>query len=124
MPMNVLIVDDSSTMRKIVRRTLGQAGINADNILEAGDGSEALSMVSNHSVDLILCDINMPNMNGLEFLDKLVNLEPAKSIPVVMITTEGCENVVETAKTKGAKGFIKKPFTSEQAEQIIRQVVG
>jgi two-component system chemotaxis response regulator CheY len=122
--MNVLIVDDSSTMRKIVRRTLGQAGINADNILEAGDGSEALSMVSNHSVDLILCDINMPNMNGLEFLDKLVNLEPAKSIPVVMITTEGCENVVETAKTKGAKGFIKKPFTSEQAEQIIRQVVG
>ena len=120
--MNILIVDDSSTMRKILRRTLGEAGINATNVLEAGDGEAGLKTVSSQPVDLILCDINMPNMNGLEFLDKLAQQE--KRVPVVMITTEGSDSVVETAKAKGAKEFIKKPFTPEQAGAIISKVLG
>ena len=110
---NVLIVDDSSTMRKIISRSLRQAGLVVDEILEAADGIEGLNAIaSGKKIDLILSDINMPNMDGLEFIKAL--RANGCSIPVVMVTTEGGEAVIEEALNSGASNSIKKPFTPDQ----------
>jgi two-component system chemotaxis response regulator CheY len=115
----VLIIDDSSTMRKIVTRSLRQAGLDFDTILEAGDGQEALQLLGKESVDIILSDINMPNMDGIEFLRQKSANAAIKSIPVVMITTEAGADILAEAKSLGAKGSIKKPFTPEQVSEVL-----
>jgi two-component system chemotaxis response regulator CheY len=112
---NVLIVDDSSTMRKIISRSLRQAGLAVDEIYEAGDGVEGLNVLSSKSVDLVLSDINMPNMVGLEFI-KMVRAN-GNSVPIVMITTEGGEDIIKEAISSGASDSIKKPFTPDQLNQ-------
>jgi two-component system chemotaxis response regulator CheY len=112
---NVLIVDDSSTMRKIITRSLRQAGLAVDTIYEAGDGFEGLSVLGSNSVDLILSDINMPNMDGLEFI-KEARSKGIKA-PIFMITTEGGEDTIGEALSRGASGAIRKPFTPEQLEE-------
>jgi len=122
--LRVLIVDDSSVMRKIVERSLRQAGISIAQVLEAGNGEEALGVVQQEKVDLILCDINMPVMDGLEFVKHLPGVENAKGAPVVMITTEGSESHVVQALTAGAKGYIRKPFTPEQVKEHVLPVLG
>jgi two-component system chemotaxis response regulator CheY len=109
----VLIVDDSNTMRKIVSRALRQAGIDFDTILEAGDGQEALDVLGANKVDVVLSDINMPNMTGLEFLKAKAENDAIKDIPVVMISTETGSDIIDEAKSYGAKGAIKKPFTPD-----------
>lgn len=111
---NILIVDDSSTMRKIISRSLRQAGLPIDDILEAGDGIEGVNVLqtSGKTINLILSDINMPNMDGLEFV-KAVRAN-GYTMPIVMITTEGGEDVIAEAMASGAKDSIKKPFTPEQ----------
>jgi len=119
-----LIVDDSSVMRKIVERSLRQAGLDLEKVLEAGNGAEALAVLGKEKVDLILCDINMPVMDGLEFVKQLSTLESAKGIPVVMITTEGSENHVVQALSAGARGYIRKPFTPEQVKEHVLPVLG
>ena len=115
-----LIVDDSSVMRKIVERSLRQAGITLTRVFEAGNGAEAMTFLSDNRVDLILCDINMPVMDGLEFVKAIRGLPNAKDVPVVMITTEGSESHVVQALSNGARGYIRKPFTPDQVkEQVI-----
>ena len=114
-----LIVDDSSVMRKIVEKSLRQAGLELSQVLEAGNGAEGLAVVKDNAVDLILSDINMPAMDGLEFVRQLKTLDNAKNIPVVMITTEGSESHVIQALTHGAKGYIRKPFTADQVREHI-----
>jgi len=115
----ILIVDDSNTMRKIVTRSLRQAGIDVGEIVEAGDGVEALALLEGQKVDLILSDINMPNMDGIEFLRQKATRADIKDIPVVMITTEAGADILGEAKALGAKGSIKKPFTPEQIEETL-----
>jgi len=118
-----LIVDDSSVMRKIVERSLRQAGIELSEVREAGNGAEALSAVNQGGVDLVLCDINMPVMDGIEFLKQMQTVELAKGVPVVMITTEGNEAHVVQALSVGARGYIRKPFTSDQVKQHVIPVL-
>jgi two-component system chemotaxis response regulator CheY len=114
---NVLIVDDSSTMRKIISRSLRQAGLAVDDILEAGDGIEGLNVLSTSgkTINLILSDINMPNMDGLEFVKQV--RANGMSMPIVMITTEGGEDVLNQALQNGASDSIKKPFTPDQLNE-------
>jgi len=119
-----LIVDDSSVMRKIVERSLRQAGLELEKVVEAGNGAEALAALGQGPVDLILCDINMPIMDGLEFLRMLPTAENAKGVPVVMITTEGSETHVVQALSAGARGYIRKPFTPEQVKEHVLPVIG
>ena len=115
----VLIVDDSSVMRKIVERSLRQAGLEIVQVLEASNGAEALVVAQNSALDLILSDINMPVMDGLEFVRRLRNVENAKNVPVIMITTEAGESAVVQALSNGARGYIRKPFTPEQIKERI-----
>jgi two-component system chemotaxis response regulator CheY len=114
-----LIVDDSSVMRKIVERSLRQAGLEALVVFEAGSGIEGLDVLKTQQVDLILSDINMPAMDGLEFLRQLRAQNLAPGVPVVMITTESSEEHVKQAIQAGAQGYIRKPFTVEQVRERV-----
>jgi two-component system chemotaxis response regulator CheY len=114
-----LIIDDSSVMRKIVERALRQAGLELSELREAGNGAEALAVLGQAGVDLILCDINMPVMDGLEFVKQVKDVANAKGVPVVMITTEGGESHVVQALSAGAKGYIRKPFTPDQVKEHV-----
>jgi two-component system, chemotaxis family, chemotaxis protein CheY len=117
--LRTLIVDDSSVMRKIVARALQQGGVTIAEIFEAGNGSEALDVLRREKVDLVLSDINMPVMDGLEFVRQLRSVENAVGVPVVMITTEGSESHVMEAISCGARGYIRKPFTPDQMKEHV-----
>ena len=123
-PIKALIVDDSSVMRKIIERSLRQAGIELSEVFEAANGVEALAALGRTKVDLILSDINMPIMDGLEFVRQLQGVAEAKNIPVVMITTEGSETNVMQALSLGAKGYIRKPFTPDQVKEHVVPILG
>lgn len=120
----ILIVDDSSVMRKIVERSLRQAGFTISEVLEANNGAEAIEMVQNAKLDLILTDVNMPTMDGLEFVRKLRAEKRAEGVPVVMITTEASETRVLEAISCGAQGYIRKPFTPDQVKEHIGPLLG
>jgi len=114
-----LIVDDSSVMRKIVERSLRQAGLESLIVLEAGSGIHGLEVLKSKQVDLILSDINMPSMDGLEFVRQLHSLKLAVEVPVVMITTESIEEHVKLAIQAGARSYIRKPFTADQVKKRV-----
>jgi two-component system chemotaxis response regulator CheY len=118
-----LIVDDSSVMRKIVERALRQAGLETMVVHEAGSGIEGLDLLRAKQVDLILSDINMPSMDGLEFLRQLRAQNLAPGVPVVMITTESSEEHVKQAILSGAQGYIRKPFTAEQVKERVLPLI-
>jgi two-component system chemotaxis response regulator CheY len=114
-----LIVDDSSVMRKIVERSLRQAGLDSLVVFEAGSGVDGLELLKAEHVDLILSDINMPSMDGLEFLRQIRAQNLAPGVPVVMITTESSEEHVRQAILAGAQGYIRKPFTPDQVKERV-----
>ena len=118
-----LIVDDSSVMRKIVERALRQAGLDPMVVHEASSGVEGLEVLKTKHVDLILSDINMPSMDGLEFLRQIRAQQLAPGVPVVMITTESSEEHVKAAIQAGARGYIRKPFTAEQVKERVLPLV-
>lgn len=118
-----LIVDDSLVMRKIVERCLHQAGLDPLVVWEAGSGVEALEVLRANRVDLILTDINMPAMDGLELVRQIRAQNLASGVPVVMITTESSEEHVRQAILAGARGYIRKPFTAEQVKERVLPLV-
>lgn len=121
MESDVLVVDDSAAIRKILQRVLRQTGMAIRTIHEAGDGQEALTLLYTQKVGLILSDINMPKMDGLQLLAALKASDQWRHIPVVMITTEGGESKVGEAVRLGAASYVRKPFT---ADQIKEKLVG
>lgn len=116
-----MVVDDSAAIRKILQRVLRQTGMAIRTIHEAGDGQEALEVLKAHKVNLVLTDINMPKMDGLQLLGAMKSANDWRAIPVVMITTEGGEMKVGEAVKLGANGYVRKPFT---ADQIKEKLVG
>ena len=123
MALNVLIVDDSAAIRKILQRVLRQTEVPLGEILEAGDGVEALNLLKTQQVGLVLSDVNMPNMDGLQLLAEIRGTESLKTVPVLMITTEGSQNKVMEALNLGASGYVRKPFTAEQIKEKLVGVV-
>jgi len=117
MPLDVMIVDDSAAIRKILQRVLMQAEIPLGKVIEAGDGAEALQALQANKVNLILSDINMPNMDGLQLLSAIRSNPETQTIPVVMITTEGGSTKVMEAVSLGASGYVRKPFTADQIKE-------
>ena len=116
---NILLVDDSSTMRKIIGRSLRQAGLSFDEIFEAADGLEALEILEKETVHIVLSDINMPNMDGIAFLREKSTRDAIKDIPVFMISTETGDDIIGEAKSLGAIGAIKKPFTPDMVNEVL-----
>jgi len=123
MPANVLIVDDSATIRKMLARVLRQNEVIRGSIFEAGDGVQALEVLENHPVSLVLSDINMPNMDGLEFLKRMRAKGDWAKIPVVMITTEGSEETMLEAMQAGASAYVQKPFTANQIKKKLSSLL-
>ncbi|MGD0002386.1 MAG: response regulator [Bryobacteraceae bacterium] len=123
MALDVLIVDDSAAIRKILQRVLIQAEVPLGKVHEAGDGLEALAALKLHTVGLILSDINMPNMDGLQFLSAVKAQLATKNVPVIMITTEGSSTKVMEAVSLGAAGYVRKPFTAEQIKEKLTGLI-
>ncbi len=123
MESDVLIVDDSAAIRKILQRVLRQTGMSIDAIHEAGDGQEALDLLKIHPVRMILSDINMPKMDGLQMLAALKATPEGRDTPVVMITTEGGEAKVAEAVRLGAAGYVRKPFTADQIKEKLAGIL-
>ena len=121
----VLIVDDSSTMRKIIMRVLRQADIVVDNVLEAANGVEGMAQLkANPDVALVLSDVNMPEMNGIDFVKAIRTTHAKDKLPVIMVSTEGGQAMMESALAQGANGFVCKPFTPETIRTALEEFVG
>ena len=118
-----MVVDDSAAIRKILQRVLRQTGMAIHTIHEAGDGQEALTLLGTQRVDLVLSDINMPKMDGLQMLACLKASDQWRHIPVVMITTEGGETKVAEAVRLGAAGYVRKPFTADQIKEKLAGII-
>jgi two-component system chemotaxis response regulator CheY len=118
-PLDVLLVDDSAAIRKILLRVLMQTDLVIGQVYEASDGMEALKVLEASDVGLVLSDINMPNMDGLQLLNQLRANSKWENLPVIMITTEGSQAKVMEAVQSGARGYVRKPFTAEQIKEKI-----
>jgi two-component system, chemotaxis family, chemotaxis protein CheY len=117
--LNVLVVDDSAAIRKILLRVLSQSDLPIDAVFEANDGLEALKVLETTPVNLVLSDINMPNMDGLDFLTKVRANARWKDLIILMVTTEGSQAKVLEAVRLGANGYVRKPFTSDQIKDKV-----
>jgi two-component system, chemotaxis family, chemotaxis protein CheY len=124
MSYSILIVDDSLPMRSVIKRTLKAAGYGNSELLEAANGKEALALMKNNWIDIVLTDYNMPVMNGLEFIKALKADDLSKEIPVVVISTEGNESKIKEFMDCGAAGYITKPFTAEAIRDLIVTILG
>lgn len=121
---NVLIVDDSNSMRAVIKKIISISGFKMDECIEAENGKKALEALAEHWVDVIISDINMPEMNGFELLERLQGDDLLRNIPVIVISTESSEQHVQNAFDLGVKGFIKKPFLPEEIRKILYEVIG
>lgn len=124
MSFNVMIVDDSGAMRSVIKKVITISGFKMSLCMEAGNGREALEQLKGNWVDVIISDINMPEMGGLELLDALSRDELYRNIPVIIVSTEGSHERMKEALDRGAKGFIKKPFLPEDIRSVLHEVIG
>jgi two-component system, chemotaxis family, chemotaxis protein CheY len=123
MALNILVVDDSAMMRKMVIRTLKLGGLPVATLHEAGDGAEALSILGSTPIDLLMMDINMPIMTGLEALSKARASPKLAQLPIIMVSTEGSDIRVEEIRRMGAS-FLRKPFTPESLVDAVLTAIG
>jgi len=112
-----MIVDDSATMRKIIMRTLQTAGLDIGQTEEASNGNEALEKLNTGAVDIMLCDVNMPEMSGLELVQKVRELPACANTKIIMVSTESSQELIDDVLGKGADDFISKPFTPEKFQE-------
>ena len=117
MGLNVLLIDDSGVMRKLVSKALRAAGLDITSTAEAGNGQEGLDALGKGNFDIVLCDWNMPVMDGLTFVKEA---RGSHSVPIVMLTTESGEDKIKQALDAGANAYITKPFTPEKLEERIK----
>jgi len=120
----VMIVDDSPSMRAFVRRVMELSGFEMDACVNAGNGAHGLAVLEGQPVDIILTDINMPEMNGEDFLRRLEQHERYRTIPVVVISTDATENRMQRMMQLGAKGYLSKPFSPEALRGELERVLG
>ena len=123
MAFNILIVDDSETMRAVVKKVVTMSGVAVGQFLEAANGREALEVLEGAWVDVILSDINMPEMNGIELLQEIKKNVVFKHVPVILITTEASQARMDEAARHGAAGYIKKPFVPETIKAVLLDVL-
>jgi len=123
MAFNILIADDSETMREVIKKVVTMAGVPVGSFLEVSNGKEALQLLDDEWVDVILSDINMPEMTGIEFLRRLKQSEVHRNIPVILITTESSQARIDEAKALGVAGYVRKPFMPETIKKMLDEVL-
>lgn len=124
MAFHLMIVDDSPAMRAFISRVVELSGLDVGKCLLASNGQEALDLLREHWVDIIITDINMPTMNGEEFVRCLEKDEMLRSVPVLVVSTDGSEHRVQRMLSLGAKGYVRKPFSPELLRERVEQLLG
>ena len=118
MAKSLMIVDDSATMRKIIMKTVRTSGLEFDSIEEAGNGAEAIEKLNSSPVDIVLCDVNMPEMGGLEMVKKVrADIPACADTKIIMVSTESSQELIDGVMKDGANGYVTKPFTPEKFEE-------
>ncbi|NIQ98206.1 MAG: response regulator [Desulfuromonadales bacterium] len=120
MAKRIMTVDDSASVRQMVSFTLKSAGYD---VLEAGDGQEALDLLQDESVDMVVTDLNMPRLDGIQLIRKTRSLPGGKFIPIIMLTSESQAEKKQQGKEAGATGWIVKPFKPEQLLAVVQRVL-
>ena len=124
MALNILVVDDSQTVRAVIAKTLRLSGVLINELHQAANGKEALEILKDHWIDLILSDINMPVMGGVEMIQQIQQDEVLKTIPVIVVSTEGSTTRIEQLKAQGVRAYIRKPFTPEHVRAVLDDILG
>jgi two-component system chemotaxis response regulator CheY len=124
MSLNIMIVDDSPVMRTFLRKVVQLTGLSVGECCEAGDGEAALNALRERWMDLVLTDINMPRMNGEEFVKRVVADETLADIPVIVVSTDSSRDRIDRMIGLGARGYISKPFQPETLRDEIERVLG
>jgi len=120
---NILIVDDSSLTRAIIAKSIRLSGVAVDGLFQAGDGREGLELLRSRPVELVLTDINMPEMDGVELVKRMRSEENLKEIPVVVISSDGSQARAEQLRGLGISAYLRKPFTPEAFREIITSIL-
>lgn len=125
MKLDILIVDDSGIMRKMIMRTISMSGIEAGRILEAENGEAGIECLQQNKVDLIFSDINMPVMDGFDMIREINVDDTLRGTPIIVISTEGSETKIRKLKEiEDVKGFIRKPFEPSEVKEVILSAIG
>ena len=124
MALNVLIVDDSGLMRSMISKTLTMAEVPVKDLHQAADGQEALSILDEHWIDLVFVDVNMPVMDGSEMVERMSQDPLLRSIPIILLTSEGPTSRVEKMRTQGVRAYLRKPCTPESIKAVVEDVIG
>jgi two-component system chemotaxis response regulator CheY len=123
MAFNILVVDDSETMRAVIKKTVTMSGVAIGEFHEAGNGKEALEVLERAWIDVVLSDINMPVMGGVDFLRQVKAIEVLKNIPVIFVSTESSQTRMDEVTALGAAAYVKKPFIPEKIKVILLDVL-
>ncbi len=124
MAINVLVVDDSEIVRQVIAKTLQLAGVPVNQLFMAGNGKEALEILAENWVDLVFSDINMPVMTGIELIEEMHKDDLLKTVPVIVVSTEGSVTRMEELRAKGVSAYVRKPFTPETLRKVVEEVLG
>ena len=124
MALNILVVDDSAVVRAVISKTFKLAGVPVGELYQAENGKEALEILNDNWVDLVFSDINMPVMGGVEMIEKMSDDGLLKTIPVVVVSTEGSATRIEQLKSRGISAYIRKPFTPELVRKVVDDIIG
>jgi len=120
MPKRIMVIDDSASLREAVREALKDAGYE---VVEAADGKEALGKLNGDKIDLMICDVMMPTMDGITFVKRAKRLKEYRFVPIIMLTTESGEKVKQAGQRAGAKAWVVKPFRSEQVLNAVSKLI-
>ena len=124
MAFDVLLVDDSPSMRKVIKRVLMLSGFDVGRCLEAGDGLEALAVLDLEWIDVVVTDINMPNMNGEELIERLAADPLRCTIPILVVSTDRSDERLQKMLALGARGYVTKPFVPETLGSEMAKIIG
>lgn len=121
---DILIVDDSATIRSMMVKTIRMIGLDVGEVYQASNGIEALAQLSEHQIAVLLVDINMPKMNGIQLLTRMKDNARLKHIPIVIVSTEGSQPRIDQLHELGVAGYVRKPFQPEQLRDVLITLLG
>lgn len=124
MSLNILLVDDSETVRAVISKALNIAGLPIGQLYEAANGKEALELLKREWIDLVLADIHMPVMGGVELIERMCEDGLMNTIPVIVISTEGSKTRIEQLMSKGVRAYLRKPFSPETIRDVVEDITG